>query len=136
MSMQDNIEEFIASFNKVQESAHDNACIKGFWDNRRLLEAVAAAHSDLGLHSFAVNSTALAALALVTSEISEAAEAIRHGNKPDDKIPQFSGAEAELADAIIRIMDLAGGMGWNVAEAIAAKVSFNSTRPRLHGKQM
>ena len=36
------------------------------------------------------------AIALMHSELSEALEALRHGNPPDDKIQGFSGAEAEL----------------------------------------
>lgn len=127
---------FVDSFNAVQRDVHTTAVEKGFWDNRRALECLALEDGNLDLHKFAVGSTALAALALVTSEISEAAEAIRHGNPPDDKVPTFSGAEAELADAIIRIMDLADAMGWNVAAAIEEKRSYNSNRPYLHGKKM
>jgi len=50
-------------------------------------------------------------------------------------VPTFSGAEAELADVVIRIMDLAEGRGWRVAEAIVAKMSYNEGRERLHGKE-
>lgn len=67
------------------------------------------------------------------SELSEALEALRHGNKPDDHIPEFSGVEAELADVVIRILDYAEARGLRLAEAIEAKILYNSTRPRRHG---
>lgn len=73
-------------------------------------------------------------LALINTEICEAIEGIRHGNFPDDKIPSFSSVEAELADAIIRIMDLAYAKKLRVAEAIIAKMRMNATRGYLHGK--
>ena len=72
---------------------------------------------------------------LMHSELSEVTEAIRNGNPPDDKIPEFSGYEAELADCIIRIMDTAIDRNLRVAEAILAKMEFNKTRPHKHGKK-
>lgn len=74
-------------------------------------------------------------LCLIHSEISEALEALRHGNPPDDKVPEFTGVETELADAVIRIMDLAHARGWRVAQAIEAKMKFNAGRPYKHGKE-
>jgi NTP pyrophosphatase (non-canonical NTP hydrolase) len=60
-------------------------------------------------------------------------EALRHGDPPDDKISEFSGVEAELADVIIRIMDYAGARGLRVAEAIMAKHQYNEGRDYRHG---
>lgn len=74
-------------------------------------------------------------LALVHSEISEALEGIRHGNPPDDKIPEFTSAEAELADAVIRIMDICTHYNWSLEAAIKAKHQYNLTRPFKHGKK-
>jgi|DEB0MinimDraft_6_1074348.scaffolds.fasta_scaffold04346_9 NTP pyrophosphatase (non-canonical NTP hydrolase) len=93
---------------------HCTAREKGWWeDKRKPSECIALAHSEL----------------------SEALEALRHGNPPDDKLPEFSGAEAELADTIIRILDMAGAYGWNVADALVAKMQFNRGRTYKHGKQ-
>lgn len=72
-------------------------------------------------------------IALMHSELSEALEALRHGNPPDDKIPEFSGAEAELADVIIRIMDMAVAKGYRVGDAVVAKMEFNKSRSYKHG---
>ena len=66
-------------------------------------------------------------LCLVHSEISEAMEGHRK-LLPDDKLPHRSMLEVELADAVIRIFDMAGGLGLDVAGAIAEKLSYNASR--------
>jgi hypothetical protein len=106
--------DWVDAMNTVSADINENARNKGFWDKER---------NDGE------------AIALIHSELSEALEALRHGNPPDDKIPEFTGVEAELADAIIRICDLAAGRQWRVFEAMAAKIQFNTTRKRLHGKE-
>lgn len=66
-------------------------------------------------------------LALVHSEISEALEGHRKGLM-DDKLPHRTALEVELADAVIRIFDMAGGMGLDVAGALVEKLAYNATR--------
>lgn len=66
-------------------------------------------------------------LCLMHSEISEAMEAERK-NLMDDKLPHRPGAEVELADAIIRIMDYCGGFGYDVGGAVEEKLEFNRNR--------
>lgn len=70
----------------------------------------------------------LAKLALVHSEVSEALEGVRKGLM-DDKLPHRSMVEVELADAVIRILDLCGHEGYDLAGAIKEKLEFNKTRP-------
>jgi NTP pyrophosphatase (non-canonical NTP hydrolase) len=66
-------------------------------------------------------------IALIHSELSEALEAHRK-NQMDDELPHRSGVEVELADAVIRIFDLAGAEGLDLAGAIIEKIEFNRTR--------
>lgn len=66
-------------------------------------------------------------LCLIHSEISEAMEAHRKGLK-DDKLPHRDGAEVELADALIRICDLAGAMGYDLGGAVMEKMKYNRER--------
>jgi hypothetical protein len=66
-------------------------------------------------------------LCLIHSEISEGMEAHRKGLM-DDKLPNRPGLEVELADAVIRIFDLAGGYGLDLAGAIVDKLAYNATR--------
>lgn len=66
-------------------------------------------------------------LCLVHSEISEAMEGHRK-MLMDDKLPHRSMLEVELADAVIRIFDMAGGLGLDVAGALAEKLEFNGQR--------
>lgn len=66
-------------------------------------------------------------LALVHSELSEALEGHRKG-LADDKLPHHPMIAVELADAVIRILDLAGAMRINLGSVIAEKARFNATR--------
>lgn len=103
--------EFKLIFNYMEESIHLLSREKGWWDN-------------VGNDGEKI--------ALIHSELSEALEALRE-DKQSDKIPKFLGVEEELADAIIRIMDLAHARSWDVAGAIVAKHEYNSTRAYKHG---
>jgi len=65
---------------------------------------------------------------LSVSELIEAMEGDRKGLM-DDKLPHRSMLEVELADAIIRILDLGAELGLDVGGAIEEKMGFNKTRP-------
>lgn len=66
-------------------------------------------------------------LMLIVSEVAEAMEGHRK-NLNDDKLPHRKMIEVELADAVIRIFDLAGALNLDLGGAIAEKMAFNATR--------
>lgn len=66
-------------------------------------------------------------LALIHSEISEALEGERK-QLMDDHLPHRKMAEVELADALIRIFDYAGGFGYDLNGAFWEKMTYNAKR--------
>lgn len=64
---------------------------------------------------------------LVVTELSEAIEGYRK-DLMDDKLPHRKMVEVELADAMIRIMDIAGALEMDLEGAIDEKIKFNSQR--------
>lgn len=103
---------FQVEFLLLQQEIHANARAKGFWENVNVAEK----------------------LLLIHQELSEATEALRRNNPPDDKLSSYSSFTVELADVVIRVMDLAGGMGIDLAGAIVDKHAYNLTRQYKHGK--
>jgi NTP pyrophosphatase (non-canonical NTP hydrolase) len=70
-------------------------------------------------------------IALIHSEISEVLEGERK-NLMDDKLPHRKMAEVELVDAVIRILDYAGGFGYDLQGAFDEKMAFNAQREDHH----
>jgi len=66
-------------------------------------------------------------LMLCVSELAEAMEADRK-DLNDDHLPDRKGLEVELADCLIRIFDMAGGLNLDVAGAMAEKMQYNTKR--------
>ena len=66
-------------------------------------------------------------LMLIVSECAEAMEGHRK-NLPDDKLPHRPMLEVELADALIRICDMAAGLQLDLGGAVAEKLAFNAQR--------
>ena len=66
-------------------------------------------------------------LLLIHSEVSEAMEGHRKGLK-DDHLPHLDMMGVELADVLIRVLDLADACGYDLEAIIAEKDAYNQQR--------
>lgn len=102
---------FTQTIQAISKECHEISASKGWWDKDR---------NDGEM------------ICLMHSELSEAMEGLRKGLN-DDHIPEFKMVEAELADTVIRIFDMAHARGYRLPEAVLAKMAYNKTRPHRHG---
>lgn len=121
----ENKQVVINGLNALVEMCHNNSYAAGWW---------ADLESGKNLRDEVRNSTRLGKalvaekLCLIHSETSEAMEGHRKGLM-DDKLPHRSMIEVELADAVIRIADLAGALNLDLGGAVQEKLEFNRHRP-------
>jgi NTP pyrophosphatase (non-canonical NTP hydrolase) len=105
----------ISIINSLVDRIHQDNLAAGWWTNKD--------GSDIRENPYTFSNK----LALCHSELSEALEADRKGLK-DDKLPHRDGREVELADAVIRIFDLAGAYGMDLGGAVVEKLAYNAQR--------
>jgi hypothetical protein len=78
---------------------------------------------------------------LVIGELSEGVEELRAGHHPcdtyfnPDKPDKPEGFPIEMADAIIRLLQLTAALGIDMDAAVALKEKYNNSRPYKHGKK-
>lgn len=114
----------IPRLNHIANYIHSGNKSRGFWDGDKNIGEL---------------------LMLVVSELGEALEADRKGKHID--ISQLEPGtyifkdivkdtfEDEIADAIIRLFDLCGGLGIDISRHITEKLDYNATRGDKHGKR-
>lgn len=115
---------------ELQTDVHDLACEKGWWDGYD--------RDDQGRLILSTDQV-ISKIALIHAELSEAVEEAR-------KSPNYSeiyydsskpeGFAVELADALIRILDLFGALGIDASEIVRIKHEYNRTRPHRHGGKL
>lgn len=119
--------------NEMVEEIHQNNVKAGWWHinggKGHKISVVEMIHNpeNVVMERFAMSLVA-EKLCLTHSEISEGMEGLRK-NLMDDKLPHRPMLEVELADAVIRIMDLSGALGFDLEGAIIEKLEFNKNRP-------
>ena len=88
-----------------------------------------------GFHEPGTNDNMAAWVANLHGEVSELWEAYRADTLREtcEKDARIDNAEEELADIIIRTLDIAGQMGINIERAMRIKCEYNMGRPYLHG---
>jgi NTP pyrophosphatase (non-canonical NTP hydrolase) len=127
------------NINNLIELSHSTAKEKGFWDSERNIPEL---------------------LMLVVSELSEGLEALRkeHKSNPDTVSSLYNSYlqepypmdaetfktefqnhvknsfEDEIADTVIRLFDLCGGLGIDLETHILLKINYNKLRGYKHGK--
>jgi NTP pyrophosphatase (non-canonical NTP hydrolase) len=122
--------------NELSKQIHQNAIEKGFYEGKKNIAEM---------------------LMLIITEVAEACEADRKENHSDLSSFEFSMQdytaedsptsfqhefqrlikntfEDELADIMIRVMDLAGYMKIDLEKQIELKMKYNSLREHKHGK--
>lgn len=133
INKESNVVNYTKDLNFLSKSIYKANKEKGFWDKERNVGEL---------------------LMLITSELGEAMEAHRKGkfanrrlyeaidptNRPNHDIFSFRSTikdsfEDEIADTLIRLLDLCGGLGIDIAWHVENKLKYNKTRERLHGKK-
>lgn len=127
------------SLNQLRDEIHANAKEKGFYDNPREVGTL---------------------LMLVVTEVAEALEADRTGDfcdfskyeeckkemdvgiRTSEEIEKYAFEkyikntfEDELADVIIRTLDICGYLNIDIERSVLAKIKYNKTRDKLHTKR-
>lgn len=109
---------FISAFQEMQRHVYNTAKEHGWWEDQ--------------------NPNKLEKLMLVVSELGEAVEWLRKDKASEvfsDHITSYLGVEEELADVVIRLMDMSEHFTYMLAHAIVMKARFNETRPYRHGNK-
>lgn len=115
------------SLNELRDRVHALAVSKGWYENRDVSDP-----NVLG-----------SMLALIHSEVSEALEDVRRGRMSlsiEEHLTvgavvrhKPNGLPSELADVIIRVLDLCGALGIDIEDAVRMKHAYNETRSHRHG---
>lgn len=111
------------SLDRLVAEAYDNATEHGFSQIYDDLMAAVPVEQRRAMR----RTILLAKLALITSEVGEAVSALQHG---DD-----TAFAEEVADIVIRVLDLCGGAQIDLGDEVLQKMQYNRKRTYLHGKE-
>ncbi len=107
-------QNIVTAINLLAEEINRLSSSKGFWDT--------------GIS----DETIVTKLALIHTEVAEATEEVRKDFSYDDRIEALG---EEIADVVIRALDLSAGLKLDIGNIILRKHNANATRPYRHGKR-
>jgi hypothetical protein len=110
------LESLACGISAISTYCHEQARSAGWWNDIHTGESLIGKRNRSEL------------LLLAVSELIEANEGFRK-NIMDDHLPHRKMAEVELADAFIRICDLAESEGYDLGNAVVEKLVYNANRP-------
>jgi hypothetical protein len=119
--------EITEAWRQLEWYAHARSYNAGWWHDVGTAEAPGTMQpftEDMPMFPYVIATK----LHLITTEVSEGSEGYRVG-KMDDKLPHRPMLECELADAVLRILDVGKALDLDVIGAILEKSQFNTTRP-------
>lgn len=142
------------TLNELRDKIHQNAVNKGFYDGQMnvnelpselrsafIAQRIALIHSELSEALEADRKNSYALLRLYEQSIKYIDSDHESENFLDRRIQiQFEECikdsfEDELADAMIRILDLCGWLGIDIDTHIKLKMDYNESRVQKHGKR-
>lgn len=123
--------------NELAKEINENARNKGFWtDMDNVVEILTNDWNESGFNDNEIKATKDAfisqKLALVMCECAEALEAMRKNKYGLEQKDTF---EDEIADTLIRLLDLCAELDIDIEKQVKWKMRFNSTREAKHGKE-
>jgi len=129
-----------ATLRKLQQQAKAIADNKG-WGTPELEDATLLVRENrpYAATHVATAATLCAHLCLIHSEVSEACEDVRNGRYHSVYSNVFrkpAGMASELADVMIRVLDLAERCGFDMQDEIERKMAYNATREYKHGGKL
>jgi NTP pyrophosphatase (non-canonical NTP hydrolase) len=115
---------------ELVNASYKNAKGHGFWEDFKIIQDIVddieyGEKCDMVNKTLKINAICTR-LSLIHDEVSEAVEGLRK-----DDIDNF---KEELADVVIRVADLSGGLGIDLEAEIKKKMEINKSRPWKHGK--